>query len=432
MEKRRALSFRLRLIVVFSGFAVIALSLCVVGYIVLGVIADPTRGALEIENLISFMRMAMIGGGAGIIILWVIFYVRVPNSLSRHVEIIAKIVDHVSDTGSLEVPSELRKSTDDLLKRKDEFGKIGRSFFNMMTMLNSRAETLTQMANGNFTMNVDLVSPRDTIGSSLTTLLRNFNGLLFEINRASDQVASSSKQVSDESQILASGASEQSSTIDQFKISVDHVAETTAHNVGQTKEAADLSRVIMDNANKSCEQMEHMMQAVKEINGAGTAIGNVIKVIDDIAFQTNILALNAAVEASRAGVHGKGFSVVADEVRSLAAKSAEAANDTSNLIIDAAEKIKLGLVIAADTSSSLQSIVEDINKSAEIMEKIAQSSDDQLTAITQINSGIDQMAKVIQQNSETAQKSAASAEEMSGQSSVLDNLVSHFKLRTEF
>ena len=178
--------------------------------------------------------------------------------------------------------------------------------------------------------------------------------------------------------------------------------------------------------------MENMMQAVKEINDAGTAIGNVIKVIDDIAFQTNILALNAAVEASRAGIHGKGFSVVADEVRSLAAKSAEAANDTSNLIIDAAEKIKLGLVIAANTSSSLQAIVEDINKSAEIMEKIAHSSDNQLTAITDMNSGIDQMAKVIQQNSETAQKSAASAEEMSGQSSILDNLVSHFKLRTEF
>lgn len=432
MEKKRSLSFRLRLIVIFSGFAAIALGLCVVGYIVLGMITDPNRSVLETESLISFMRMAMIGGGAGIILLWIIFYVRVPNSLSRHVEIIAKIVDHVSDTGSLEVPSELQKSTDDLLNRRDEFGKIGRAFFNMMKMLNSRAVTLTQMASGNFTMTVDLVSPRDTIGSSLATLLKNFNELFSEINQASDQVASSSRQLSDESQLLASGAYEQSSTIDQFKISIDHVAETTAHNVSQTKEAADLSRVIMDNANKSCEQMENMMQAVKEINDAGTAIGNVIKVIDDIAFQTNILALNAAVEASRAGIHGKGFSVVADEVRSLAAKSAEAANDTSNLIIDAAEKIKLGLVIAANTSSSLQAIVEDINKSAEIMEKIAHSSDNQLTAITDMNSGIDQMAKVIQQNSETAQKSAASAEEMSGQSSVLDNLVSHFKLKTEF
>jgi len=175
--------------------------------------------------------------------------------------------------------------------------------------------------------------------------------------------------------------------------------------------------------------MDEMINAVKDIDQASQSINRVIKVIDDIAFQTNILALNAAVEAARAGQHGKGFAVVAEEVRNLASKSAEAAHDTGSLIANSIEKAELGNRIAHDTAQSLEKIVSGINESAQIVYDIAQSSEQQTIGIKQINTGIDQVAQVVQANSATAEESAASSEEMSGQANMLEEMVAQFKLR---
>jgi methyl-accepting chemotaxis protein len=185
----------------------------------------------------------------------------------------------------------------------------------------------------------------------------------------------------------------------------------------------------MQSAEKGTRQMTEMTTAVGEINQASQNIGKVIKAIDDIAFQTNILALNAAVEAARAGQHGKGFAVVADEVRSLAAKSAEAAKDTGSLIQNSIEKAELGARIAADTAASLADIVSGINESNQIVSRIATSSEEQNVGIRQITDGIDGVAQVVTQNSATAEQSAAASEELSGQSAMLDQLISQFKVK---
>lgn len=176
------------------------------------------------------------------------------------------------------------------------------------------------------------------------------------------------------------------------------IEEKTDQNVKIAREAANMMDIIRCSAEKGSVQMNHMMQAVREMNEASGQIEKIIKVIDDIAFQTNILALNASVEAARAGEHGKSFSVVAEEVRNLASKSAEAAKKTAGLVENTVEKANIGLNIATQTSAVLEEIVVGINLSAENAARIAQLSDEQAVAINQVNIGINQVVQVIQNN----------------------------------
>jgi len=239
-----------------------------------------------------------------------------------------------------------------------------------------------------------------------------------EIRRSATQVTIGSKQIADGAQSLAQGSTEQASAVEQLSATISGIAEKTRQNAKIAREASDLSGIIKSNAEKGSAQMDHMMQAVKEINEASSQIGKVIGVIDNIAFQTNILALNAAVEAARAGQYGKGFAVVAEEVRSLASKSAEAAKETGALIENSIGKADLGLKIATSTSEALKDIVDGINRNAVIISQITKSTDEQTVAIEHVNTGIGQVAQVVQQNSATAEESAAASEEMSGQSGV--------------
>ena len=156
--------------------------------------------------------------------------------------------------------------------------------------------------------------------------------MLSSISSAAVQVASGAKQVSDSSAALSHGAAEQASSIEELSASVDEISAQTNRNAEHAEEANRIAETARQDAEKSSVQMQAMLSAMDEINRSSNNISKIIKVIDDIAFQTNILALNAAVEAARAGQYGKGFAVVAEEVRNLAARSANAAKETTDMI----------------------------------------------------------------------------------------------------
>ncbi|MCL2226282.1 MAG: methyl-accepting chemotaxis protein [Oscillospiraceae bacterium] len=315
--------------------------------------------------------------------------------------------------------------------RRDEIGALFRSLVDIVDCMIEVCDDLKMIADGDLAFDVKVRGDHDLLGHTLKEMVSDLNQMFSEIKNSATQVQTGSRQLSDGAQALAQGSTEQAATVQQLSSSASGILAMTKENANISKEAAGLSEDIKQNAEKGSVQMEQMMAAVKEINDASVEIEKVIKTIDDIAFQTNILALNAAVEAARAGQHGKGFAVVAEEVRNLAAKSAEAAKNTGGLIESSVSKANLGMNIAGDTSASLKEIVSGINKSAEIIATIAQSSEHQAGAIDQLNSGIDQVAHVVQQNSATAEQSAAASQEMSGQSDTLGNLTARFKLKDE-
>jgi len=351
--------------------------------------------------------------------------------IAKPLSIIAAAFAQIGSQGKLTFDESIKSYANETAKRKDELGACAKGFNGIIEHLQEIESNLAEIANGDLTTEVHALSNEDSIAISMQKTLDNLNTMFSEINTASHQVSTGSKQIADGAQSLAQGSTEQAASVQQLSASIGEVASKTKENAEMADRAATLASTIMQNAERGNTQMGEMTTAVHEINQASQSISKVIKVIDDIAFQTNILALNAAVEAARAGQHGKGFAVVAEEVRNLAAKSAEAAKDTGGLIQNSMEKAELGARIAGETAESLADIVSGISESSQIVGEIARSSEEQTIGITQINTGIDQVAQVVQQNSATAQESAAASEQMSSQSSMLEDLISQFKLKDQ-
>jgi methyl-accepting chemotaxis protein len=293
------------------------------------------------------------------------------------------------------------------------------------------SEVLYQMSNSNLELEINNEYKGDfaKIKDSLNLIIQSFNEVFTEINNSADQVSSGSNQVSDGSQALSQGTTEQASSIEELTSSITEIAAQTKQNAVNATEANQLALTAKEGAEIGNSHMKEMLKSMEEINESSSNISKIIKVIDDIAFQTNILALNAAVEAARAGQHGKGFAVVAEEVRNLAARSANAAKQTTDLIEGSIKKVEIGTKIAGNTAESLDQIVEGVSKAADLVGEIAIASNEQATAISQINKGIEQVSDVVQNNSATAEQSAAASEELSSQAAMLKNMVGKFKLK---
>ena len=293
------------------------------------------------------------------------------------------------------------------------------------------SDNLSQMANRDFTGRISRTYLGDFVQLklSINNIADQISEVMSEITQASQEVGSGSNQVAIAGQSLAEGSLKQAGAIQEISASIALVADQITENAVNSSKANELVSKSKLDAQKGNEQMGEMLHAMSEINESSNKISNIIKAIDDIAFQTNILALNAAVEAARAGQHGKGFAVVAEEVRNLAARSADAAKETAELIEGSIVKVNAGTEIADKTSVSLVTILEETEKVANLMEDIAKASNEQATGIGQVNTGVEEVAIVVQTNSATAEESAAASEELTSQAEMLKELVGAFKIK---
>lgn len=243
------------------------------------------------------------------------------------------------------------------------------------------------------------------------------------LNEGADQVNDAASQVSSASQQSAEGASEQASSLEETSSALEQMAAMTRTNAENAKQANQLSTQARDAAQAGDKTMHQLNEAMIGINKSSGKISKIIKVIEEIAFQTNLLALNAAVEAARAGEHGKGFAVVADEVRNLAQRAAQAARETTGLIEDSTSKAKEGTDVASEVGKALGAIVGDVTKVTDLVDGITKASEEQAQGVDQVNTAVSQMDKVTQQNAAGAEESAAAAEELSAQALAVKGMV---------
>ncbi len=315
---------------------------------------------------------------------------------------------------------------------EDEIGELGRAFVKMASGIREQADILAVIASGDYTVSIPVRSDNDVMNKAINDMLDSNNSMVSEIRTSSQQVSAGASQVAQGAQALAAGSTEQSASIQQISASINQVLSQAEESTREADSALHDVEKAGEYMRQGLDSMSKMTEAMEQINNSSNDISKVIKVIEDIAFQTNILALNAAVEAARAGEAGKGFAVVADEVRNLASKSAEAAKETSALIENSIQKVSEGNVVANETSEIINTVADISSKNAESMSKISEMSQEQARSISEVTQGINQISTVVQSNSATSEESAAASQEMSSQAQMMNTIVSRFKLRDGF
>ncbi len=320
--------------------------------------------------------------------------------------------------------------------RNDEIGilikSLNKTIKGLKIIINDISYHLGAIAEGDFSTSIDMEynGEFDAIALSMRKISGFLNSVVRQVNNSAEQVASGAEQVAGGAVVLSQSTTEQASSVEELSATLGEISEqinSNADYANKANESSLESSMQVESGNNYVKQMD---EAMMNINNTSQEISKIIKVIDDIAFQTNILALNAAVEAARAGDAGKGFAVVADEVRNLALKSTEAAKNITALIDNSITAVENGTRVSEQTKKALDLAVERASVVAKMIEEITNASVQQATSVSQVLAGIEQISSIVQTNAATAEESSAASEELNTHARVLKELVAEIKLRS--
>lgn len=380
-----------------------------------------SRATEDLSNKVIFIFLIV-----GILLLTLIFILI--TKMTKPIVQIQRVTDKLAN-GDLDV--EINVSSN------DEVGKLAESISSLTDRLkkyidyiDESSEVLNQFANGDIRLNLkyEYTGEFEKLKNALINVSEMQKQVIGEIKESSEAINSGAEQIASGASATSQGATEQASSIEELSASIIVLADGVKNTADEAKDAGNKSLEASEKVENGNAKMQELLIAINEISKTSGQIGKIIKVIDDIAFQTNILALNAAVEAARAGAAGKGFAVVADEVRNLAGKSAEAAKETTDLIENSLSAISNGTTLAKETGKYLEEVVVATEEASRLIGNIVDMANDGAVAIEQIKIGVEQVSSVVQENAASAEESAANSVELASQVERLNELIKKFIL----